>query len=103
MGIKRLQAVVTGAAMLLWGLATPAGAGQAELDLLQSYIGNWQGAGELVGGEQPESFKCRLNVAKGNQSKINYAGRCSLVNLTPSVRGALASDDKITRYQAAVG
>lgn len=81
-------------------MAIPAQSGEAELDLLTSYIGNWAGAGMLVGGEAPESFRCRLTVAKGNQAKINYSGRCTLINMNLSVGGTIAFDDASQRYQA---
>ena len=89
------------AAMMAFG-AAPVQAGQVELDLLTSYVGNWSGKGVLVGGEAPESFRCRLTIAKANQSKINYSGRCTLVNMNLSVSGTIAFDDKSQRYQAAM-
>lgn len=100
-GHSQLAAAI-GAAMIAAVAAAPASAGQAELDKLTSYIGNWSGASELVGGEAPEPFRCRLNVAKGNQAKINYSGRCSLVNMNLSVSGTIAFDDAAGRYQAAM-
>lgn len=91
------------AAIMLWGLtAASALSGQVELDLLTSYIGKWSGAGVLVGGEEPESFRCRLTVAKGNQAKINYSGRCTLVNMNLSVSGTIAFNDATRRYEAAM-
>ena len=87
----RLHVGTAIAAIMLSGLmAAPAQSGQAELDLLTSYIGKWSGAGVLVGGKEPESFRCRLTVAKGNQAKIKYAGRFSLVNMNLSVSGPIA-------------
>ena len=53
-------------------------AAQDELALLESYVGNWQGEGALVGGDEPEPFRCRLAIAKGNAGKVNYTGRCAL-------------------------
>lgn len=82
--------------------AAPARPGEVELNLLTSYVGNWRGAGVLVGGKAPESFRCRLTIAKGNQAKINYAGRCSLINMNLSVSGTIAFDDTAQRYQAAM-
>lgn len=101
---RRRRHVVTAiGAILLSGLLTaPARSGQVELDLLTSYIGKWAGAGVLVGGEAPESFRCRLTVAKGNQAKINYSGRCTLINMNLSVNGTIAFDDATQRYQAAM-
>jgi hypothetical protein len=75
-------------------------AGPTELALLESYVGSWAGSGALVGGEQPERFTCRLRISKGNQSKINYAGRCSLVSMNISVSGTILYDDGAGRYQA---
>ena len=101
---RRRRHVVTAiGAILLSGLLTaPARSGQVELDLLTSYIGKWAGAGVLVGGEAPESFRCRLTVAKGNQAKINYSGRCTLINMNLSVNGTIAFDDTTRRYLAAM-
>ena len=71
------MALVLAATTLSAGMAQ---AGVRELELLSSYIGDWRGEGALVGGDQPEPFRCRLSVAQGNLLKINYTGRCSLVS-----------------------
>jgi|SRR6185312_10024520 len=95
--------VVALAALLMSALvAGPAQSGQAEIDLLSSYVGSWGGAGELVGGKDPEPFRCRMIIAKGSQSKINYSGRCALVNMNLSVAGTIAFDDSAQHYQAAM-
>src|SRR5205085_3788442 len=39
-------------------------------------------------------------IDKGNQAKINYAGRCTLVNMNLSVSGTIAFDDASRTYQA---
>jgi len=75
-------------------------AGEAESALLRSYIGNWSGSGVLQGGDQPEAFGCRLTVTQGRLVKINYAGRCSLVNMNLSVSGTISFNDKANRYEA---
>lgn len=90
------------AGMLALSFVGPASAGPAELNLLESYVGDWEGAGTLVGGEAPEPFRCRLTVAKGNQAKINYAGRCNLINMNLSVSGTIAFNDSTNRYEAAM-
>ncbi len=101
--LKTFRAIAAAGTMGLASLSVaPTQAGPAEIDLLQAYIGNWQGQGALVGGESPEPFRCRLSVSKGNQAKINYAGRCSLVNMNLSVSGTIAFDEKARRYQAAM-
>ncbi len=94
---RHLQAAVAVAAMALTG---PALSGPVEL--LESYVGDWKGTGALVGGQNPEPFRCRLGISKGNLNKINYAGRCSLIDMNLSVSGTIAFDDKAQRYQAAM-
>lgn len=96
-----LQVATAVAAVVLSGFAAqPAQAGPAEIALLSAYIGEWSGAGVLQGGKTPESFRCRLTINKGNQAKINYAGRCTLVNMNLSVSGTIAFDDASRTYQA---
>lgn len=77
-------------------------AAEAELALLGSYVGSWRGEGALVGGDRPEPFRCRLSIAKGNQGKINYTGRCTLVDATLSISGTIAYNDAARRYEAAM-
>lgn len=98
---KRLQAATAVATFVISGLlAGPAPAAGAEQELLSSYVGSWSGSSALVGGEKPEPFSCRLEIKKGNQSKINYAGRCNLINMNLSVSGTIAFDDRARRYLA---
>ncbi len=78
----------------------PSHAGDAETALLRSYIGNWSGSSVLRGGDQPEAFSCRLKVTQGRLVKINYAGRCSLVNMNLSVSGTIYFNDQANRYEA---
>ncbi|MHA6296913.1 hypothetical protein [Devosia sp. CAU 1758] len=94
------------AAIVALALSMPASAlatvqaAESELELLTSYIGDWSGEGALVGGDQPEPFRCRLGVSQGNLLKINYIGRCSLVNATLSIRGTIAYNDTAGQYEA---
>lgn len=92
-------------ALGVFGLAAagPAYAGPKEMALLSNYIGEWSGSSALVGGETPEPFSCRLTINKGNQSKINYAGRCTLTTMNLSVTGTIAFDDATRTYQAVMG
>jgi len=91
------------AIVLAAGVAVPAQAGPNEVALLSNYIGEWSGAGVLQGGDAPQPFTCRLTIDKGNQAKINYAGRCTLVNMNLSVSGTIAYDDASRTYQAIMG
>jgi hypothetical protein len=80
---------------------TPVMAAKADVELLQSYIGDWRGKGEMVGAET-ETVVCRLNLSKGNQDKVNYSGRCSLAGTVLSVNGTLAYNDAANRFEAAM-
>lgn len=103
MARNRIGVALVAAAIALSGFgAAPASSGPVEIELLSSYVGNWQGTGALVGGQKPEPFRCRLSVSKGNQAKINYAGRCTLINMNLSVSGTIAFDDRTRIYQAAM-
>lgn len=93
-----LGAIVVGLAA-----ATPVSAGPAEIALLSTYIGEWSGSSQLVGGAEPQPFTCRLTVNKGNRAKINYAGRCTLTSMNLSVTGTIAFDDATQTYQAVMG
>ena len=75
---------------------------QGEIALLESYIGDWRGEGALVGGDRREPFRCRLGVSQGNLNKINYTGRCTLVNATLSISGTIAYNEAGSRYEAAM-
>ena len=81
--------------------SAPAMAAKADIELLQSYIGQWKGRGQLVGAES-ETVVCRLTLSPGNQDKVNYAGRCSLAGTNLSVTGTLAYNDSANRYEAAM-
>lgn len=96
----RLQLAAAALLVISGAMVQPALAGPAETERLSSYIGSWAGEGVMVGGKQPEAFRCRLTVSKGTLSKINYSGRCTLVNMNLSVTGTIAFDDDARRYQA---
>lgn len=100
---RGIRSLAVAAAMAVSSLvAAPALAGPAEMDLLSGYVGNWKGEGVMVGGQQPEAFRCRMQVQKGNQAKVNFAGRYTLVNFNLSVSGTIAFNDKTRHYEAAM-
>ncbi|MDP1731117.1 MAG: hypothetical protein Q8L54_08080 [Devosia sp.] len=98
----RLPHLIALAALLLASMAMAASvqAAKADVELLQSYIGSWKGRGVLAGSAEPETFVCRLSVTKGNQGKVNYAGRCALAGMNLSVSGTIAYIDAASRYEA---
>lgn len=81
--------------------APPVLAANPNVDLLQSYIGDWRGRGVLVGAET-ESVVCRLSLSNGNDQKVNYSGRCSLAGTNLSVAGTLAWNETAKRFEAAM-
>jgi hypothetical protein len=82
--------------------AAPALAGPTESAFLESYVGNWKGDGLLTGGDEDEAFNCRVQVTKGREGKINYAGRCSVAGLNLTVAGTIAYIEQSSRYEAAM-
>ena len=97
----RLKIAAAAAALLISGaMVQPSLSGPVETERLSTYIGSWAGEGTMVGGQQPEEFRCRLTISKGTLSRINYSGRCTLVNMNLSVTGTIAFDDEARRYQA---
>jgi hypothetical protein len=98
---SKMLAAALAAPLALVSIA-PAMAGPNELAVLTSYIGDWRGAGALVGDGKSEPFTCRLSIAKGNAEKVNYTGRCSLVSANLSISGTIAYNDEQQQYEAAM-
>ena len=87
------------AGVLMAAGAMPAFAGPAEMALLESYIGSWNGKGTLKGAQE-ETVVCKMSLSKGNGTKLNYTGRCSLAGAQLSVTGTIAYVDAKKRYEA---
>jgi hypothetical protein len=98
--MRSIVAVLAVALAMVFSSVGPGRAGEAEVNLLRSYIGTWAGQSVLTGGDQPEAFSCRLAVTQGRLVKINYAGRCTLVNMNLSVTGTISFNDEANRYEA---
>ncbi|QQR39539.1 heme-binding beta-barrel domain-containing protein [Devosia rhizoryzae] len=97
----RLLRVVLAALVLQVAAMVPSFA-QDQMALLNTYIGDWRGESALIGGDRNEPFRCRLSVAQGDVGKINYTGRCTLVNATLSISGTIAYKEDQGRYEAAM-
>lgn len=87
------------AGVLLVAGAVPAFAGPAEMAVLEAYIGSWNGKGTLKGAQE-ETVVCKMSLSKGNGTKLNYTGRCSLAGAQLSVTGTIAYVDANKRYEA---
>lgn len=97
--LSRTVAVTGLVAMSL--AAAPAYAAKADVELLQSYIGNWKGKGVLVGAES-ETVVCKLALTAGTNDKLNYSGRCAMAGTQLSINGTIAYIDESRRYEAAM-
>jgi hypothetical protein len=101
--MNKLLMVAASAALLhLGAFSAPAIGAEDGIASLTSYVGDWRGEGVLVGGDEPEPFRCRLNIAQGNVGKINYSGRCSLASTNLSVSGTIAYNQANRQYEAAM-
>lgn len=82
--------------------AGPAFAGQADIDFLKSYIGEWRGRGTAMFAAtgQNETVVCRLNVVDSANTKVAFDGRCSLAGRTIAVAGTVAWVEAASRYEA---
>lgn|SRR5690606_5697991 len=91
------------ATLLMTSLSTvvPSRAAQADVDLLHAYVGSWTGTGVLTGASS-ETVRCRLDLTRGNQDKVNYSGRCAIAGSPLSVKGTLAYVEASRRYEAAM-
>jgi hypothetical protein len=87
------------AGVLLAAGAAPAFAGPAEMAILEAYIGSWNGKGTLRGAQE-ETVVCKMSLSKGNGTKLNYTGRCSLAGAQLSVTGTIAYVEENRRYEA---
>lgn len=79
----------------------PAWAGPAEMALLEQYIGSWNGKGVLQSAEN-EPVSCKMSLSKGNGTKLNFTGRCSMAGAQLSVAGTIAYVEANKRYEAAM-
>lgn len=98
-----IRNLIVASALAATGLsvASPVLAAPADLELIQSYVGNWRGTGTLNNAGQPgESVRCRLNITRSNAEKINFSGRCAIAGTTLSMAGTMAYISAANRYEA---
>ena len=77
----------------------PAMAAPADIALLKSYLGTYNGKGTLT-GSQTEPVTCKMSMSSGNGDKVNYTGRCQIAGQQLSVTGTIAYIDDHKRYEA---
>ena len=96
---------VTGIAAALLTLASPAAfASQADLDLLQSYVGDWTGHGTTTfsASGNSETVQCRLGITSPEVTKLQYHGKCAVAGAVLTMNGTVAYDPASNRYLAAM-
>lgn len=94
-------AIALAGIMLAGGAGAPALAAPADVALLQTFVGNWSGRGEIVGSDR-HCVRCRMTLSSGNQGKVNYHGTCTLGGAQLSVAGTIAYIEAQQRYEAAM-
>ena len=84
--------VVLAAALVSGALFSPVAiAAQKDLDLIQSYIGEWRGRGTLTApGQSAETVVCRLSITNSSPEKINFNGPCTLAGGNMKIHGTMA-------------
>lgn len=84
------------------GMASPALAAAADLEILQSYVGKWTGRGSASFSESgnEETVVCKLGVERSSDTKINFNGRCALAGGTLSIAGTMAYIVDKRRFEA---
>ena len=80
--------------------AAPALSSQKDLDLLNSYVGDWSGRGIMGTGDSQETVKCSLAVTSSTQVSVNFNGRCALAGGTVSLKGTMKYAEERNRFEA---
>jgi len=91
--------------LVLAGLSfvPPGFAAQADLDLIQSYVGNWRGRGTMTNAsKENETIVCRLKITRSSSEKIGFSGRCALAGGNLSMAGTMAYIVAANRYEAII-
>ncbi len=81
-------------------ITPPAFSAQKDVDLLNSYIGNWKGSGKLLTDGNSETIRCKLSVTDSPGSKIGYKGRCAVAGANISIAGTMAFIEEKKRFEA---
>lgn len=99
-----IRTTALAAALLSFALASPAplAAAEADVALLMSFAGSWQGKGKLSGAEEGNVI-CRMTM-KPSGEKLRYNGRCTLDGQgSQSFQGTIQFNDDTKRYEAKSG
>ena len=102
MSIVRSSIAAAFAALLFVLALAPAAvyAGQRDIDLLGSYVGDWRGRGTLTTAADPETVVCKLSITPAETAKVNYNGRCTLAGGSLAIAGTMAYIGDKNRFEA---
>jgi len=79
---------------------TPAFSAPKDVELLNSYVGDWRGSGDLKRDGDVETVRCKLAITKAKAGKINYKGRCAVAGANISIAGTMAYIEEAQRFEA---
>ena len=100
--IKQIALCVIVAFAAQFGLSGTALAAKADIELLQSYVGDWRGRGSarLASTGEDETVLCRMNFKDSGSARIGLEGRCSLACTAFTMRGTVGFVEQSNRYEA---
>jgi hypothetical protein len=78
----------------------PALSAQRDIDLLQSYVGDWSGKGSLGTVDGEETVKCSLAVTSSSPTRVQFNGRCAIAGGTVSLKGTMGFIEERGRFEA---
>lgn len=99
--MKRLPSLAL-AVLAALPFGAPAYAGQEDVDLLKSYVGEWRGRGtaQFSDTQQDETVVCRMSVNDSEPTKVTFDGRCTIAGRTLAIAGTVAYVEAAGRYEA---
>ncbi len=80
--------------------ADPAIASQSDINLLQSYVGDWEGRGVMTTSGEQESVKCKLAVTSSSPTRVQFNGQCAIAGGAVSLKGTLGYIEEHNRFEA---
>jgi hypothetical protein len=99
-----IRTTTLAAALMSLALGVPAhaAASDAEVALLMTFAGSWQGSGKLSGSEEGD-LSCRMTM-KPSGEKLRYNGRCTLDGQgSRSFQGTIQFNPDTKSYEARSG
>ena len=80
-----------------------ASAAQRDLDVLQSYVGNWRGTGTFGPPNELESIRCNLAVTQSaTPDRVSVNGKCAIAGGSVSIMGTMAYLADKNRFAAVI-